>query len=217
MRGAGHWPCTRLGMIESQRGCAEVGRAKLEEALRQYQTLGDRYLAVQALNLLGDLDRDESNYELAREHYEAALSVQEESELSSIRASLLQNLGFVSLHLGDTVSALDRFREALELFVEQGDGRGVAEGLIGVAVVLTQQEDVETAATLAGAAGRMLAESGATLWRSNRDDAGAMTRTLKARLGDERVRGAHQGWRRARASRSGTEGGWLEDASPEQY
>ena len=175
-----------LGMIESQRGCLEEGRARLEEGLRRYETLGDAYLTVQVLNLLGDLDRNEEKYEFARKRYEAALAIQGASEYRTNRGSLLQNLGFVSLHLGDIATALDRFREAVELFVEQGDSRGVAEALIGVAAVLTQEEELERAATLAGAAETILARSGATLWRSNRDDAGSMVRTLKARLGDER-------------------------------
>ncbi|MGH2632779.1 MAG: tetratricopeptide repeat protein, partial [Tepidiformaceae bacterium] len=95
-----------LGMIESQRGDPKEARSRLEDGLRRYQQLGDSYLTVQALNLLGDLDRNDDNYPLARIHYEAALAIQETSAFPSNRPSLLQNLGFVSFHLGDGSKAL---------------------------------------------------------------------------------------------------------------
>jgi predicted ATPase/DNA-binding CsgD family transcriptional regulator len=175
-----------LGLIESQRGDPNEGRAWLEEGLRRFQEIGDTYLMVQALNLLGDLDRNEDNYESARVHYEAAIAVQESSAYPSNRPSLLQNLGFVSFHLGDDNKALEHFRAAVALFAGEGDHRGVAESLTGIAAVLARRGEPERAVILSGTAGRILAEANATLWRSNRDDAIATSRDLLATLGEAR-------------------------------
>lgn len=175
-----------LGMVESQQGDPEEGRARLEDALRRYQELGDSYLMVQVLNLLGDLDRNEDSYELARVHYEVALATLETSDYLSNRPSVLQNLGFVSLHLGDNTNAFERFREAVEVFSEEGDLRGLAESLTGIAAVLARQKDPELAAIIVGAADKILADANTTVWRSNRDDTSAIARDLLARLGGAR-------------------------------
>jgi non-specific serine/threonine protein kinase len=173
-----------IGLLESQRGSPKDGRAHIESALRHYQTLGDTYLMVQALNLLGDLDRDEGDYEQARVDYEAALALVQASPYQSIRPSILQNLGFVAFRLDEIDPALQSFLKAIKLFVDQGDRRGVAEGLTGIAGVLTKKGDLERAATLLGASSRLLEDANATLWRSNRDDARWTEEQLRARLGE---------------------------------
>jgi DNA-binding CsgD family transcriptional regulator len=176
-----------LGLLESQRGDPEEGRANLEEGLRRYQRLGDAFMMVQVLNLLGDLDRNEDRYELARVHYEAALAVEQASIHQPIKPSLIQNLGFVALHLNEQAEALERFRQALKVFSERGDRRGVAESLTGVAAVLAREGELEQAAITLGAARGILVEAHAMLWRSNREDVGMTEGELRERLGETRL------------------------------
>jgi tetratricopeptide (TPR) repeat protein len=84
--------------------------------------------------------------------------------------SLLHNLGYVSLHTGDPERASDLFRESLALYRDQGDQRGIAECLVGLAGVLAELKQPETAARLLGAAHALREEIGARIWLANQPD-----------------------------------------------
>ena len=67
---------------------------------------------------------------------DASLELLHQHGIRHSSASVLHNLGYVRHQLGDDRAALPLFREALALFVNQGDHRGIAECLVGLGVCL---------------------------------------------------------------------------------
>jgi non-specific serine/threonine protein kinase len=96
--------------------------------------------------------------------------------------SLLHNLGYLALRRGDSRRALRFFRESLELFRGQGDQRGIADCLIGVAGVLGTLNQPEHATRLFGAAEALRQAIGASVWPANVADYECNLRMVRDQL-----------------------------------
>ncbi len=166
------------------------GRARLEESLDLWRALGDRWGMAQSLNILADLERNAGDDARATARYEEALAVLRETDLTGTVPSLLHNLGRLALRRKDLRQAFRYFREGLKLFRDQGDQRGLADCLDGLAGVLGGMRQPERAARLFGAAEGARASVGVTLWPGNAADYEVDLALVRDALGEHELRAA---------------------------
>jgi hypothetical protein len=88
----------------------------------------------------------------------------------------------VALHQGDCQKAAGLFAESLTLFREQGDKKGIAECLAGLAGVAGVKGKADRAASLFGAAEAAREALGVVLWPANRIDHDRNVATIRAQL-----------------------------------
>ena len=136
------------------------GRAQLQAALARFRTLGDDWGMAQVLNMLGDLARSQDDLAGAGARYAEARHSCAGKGLTGSVPSLLHNLGSVALRGGEPQRALGRFRESLGLFRDQGDQRGIADCLTGLAGVLAALKQPERARNCLGRRRRSARPSG---------------------------------------------------------
>jgi predicted ATPase/DNA-binding CsgD family transcriptional regulator len=151
-------------------GAAARGETRLQEALAGARSVKDDWITAQALNLLGDLARSQGDDVTAGARYEDALDLLRRQGLTGTVPSLLHNLGYVALNWGELRRALLRFRESLALFRDQGDQRGMADCLDGLACVLAVMKQSERAAGLFGTAEALRTLIGSAVWPGNAAD-----------------------------------------------
>ena len=82
--------------------------------------------------------------------------------------SILHNLGYIALHQGDCLHAMDLFKEGLAIQRQTGNCAGIAECLLGIAGVLAVQGQAERGARLFGSAEALRLSVSASLWPANR-------------------------------------------------
>jgi len=151
----------RLAEIAEIRGYS--GKEQKEfflHTLAKYQTLGNRFLAAQVLNALGENARFEEEYESAGIFYEQALEVHRELGRFPT-ATPLFNLAWVAVHSGDYQKARRLFEESLKLHREYGYKIGMVEECLGgFAAILGMIGKPEAAARLFGAVEALLEKIG---------------------------------------------------------
>jgi DNA-binding CsgD family transcriptional regulator/Tfp pilus assembly protein PilF len=153
------------------RGDPATARARLEESLRLWEQLGDTWFIAQALNGLADVARSESDDERAGDLYARSLAgLRQHLDYTVGAASVLHNLGYIARHQNDHRRALGLFVEALDIFENQGDHRGIAECLAGIGAAILGLGQPEHAVRLFGASDALLASIGTTPWPSNLTD-----------------------------------------------
>jgi hypothetical protein len=96
--------------------------------------------------------------------------------------SLFHNLAYVALRQGDCQKATALFNESLEMFREQGNKKGVAECLVGLAGVMGTCGQARWSATLLGAAEATREALGVTLWPANQIEHDRNVAAVRARL-----------------------------------
>jgi predicted ATPase/DNA-binding SARP family transcriptional activator/DNA-binding CsgD family transcriptional regulator len=125
--------------------------ALLEEGLALYKELGDRSGASYAISNLGHAVLhlgDPERLISLREEVEALLSEPPEED-RRVRAHLLQFLGFAAYTGGDLAQmGSPQLEEALALFRESGDLRGIATCLPFLGMISLSQRDSQRAAAL---------------------------------------------------------------------
>jgi non-specific serine/threonine protein kinase len=166
------------------------GRAQLEESLDLWRALGDRWGLAQSLNILADLERNAGDDARATARYEEALAALRETDLTGTVPSLLHNLGRLALRRKDLRQAFRYFRESLKLFRDQGDQRGMADCLDGLAGVLGGMGQPERAARLFGAAEVARESVGVTLWPGNAADYELNLSLVRDALGEDELQAA---------------------------
>lgn len=169
---------------------------RLEQALLRWRELGDAWGTAQTLNILGDLARVKGDDAAATARYSEALTLLCREGLGGTAPSLLHNLGYLSLHCGDTGSARRLFRESLALFRNRGDRRGIADCIIGLACVLVSMGQRARAAQLFGLAEALRELAGATIWPANAAD---YERSLTVLRGQPDQAGLDEAWAEGRA------------------
>jgi len=95
-------------------------------------------------------------------------------------ASVLHNLGYIAHHQNDDRRALGLFSEALDIFGNQDDRRGVAECLAGIGAAILGLGQTRQAVCLFAASQGLLASIGSAPWPTNLVDvqqAHALART----------------------------------------
>jgi tetratricopeptide (TPR) repeat protein len=134
-----------------------------------------------ALNSLGDLSRLEGDYERAGLLYtEVARNAREHGAVFT-RPGLLHNLAYVAHHVGEDERARSQFEEALSLYRDMGDRRGVAECVAGIATLETESNP-RNATHLLSAALAAAEAMGSRLSSSNRGEYDRALAALHAAL-----------------------------------
>jgi tetratricopeptide (TPR) repeat protein len=152
-----------LGDVLSLAGEHARARDLLDAALLTFRSSGDALGAARALSYLGDAARNRGDSEAARQHYEESLNG---FRAAGDRASLARchvDMAFLHCDAAALPVALSHLREALHIFADLGQSRGVARALDGFVRVASQQGRFEEALTLGAAADSIRRSAGARL------------------------------------------------------
>jgi len=127
-----------------------------------------------ALNILGILADENTDYEKARSLYEEALPLLRDQDEPRRTAALLNNLALVSMHRKDVDAAEEFIAESLALYRQAGDSQGTAVALTTSADLFYRQGHL--------AASRALYEESLTI-RRDLDDKQGIAETLEGLAG----------------------------------
>ena len=158
------------------------------------------------LNVLGDVGRLEADYSRAEALYSRSLALLRQHGIATGVPSVLHNLGYVAHHQGDDSRALGLFLEGLEIFVVQGDQRGIAECLVGVAMASLGLGHPGHAARMFGAGEALLESIGSSPWPTNVGDVQQGRAAVSAQMAAEEFAEA---WAVGRTIGSRAPGGYV--------
>jgi non-specific serine/threonine protein kinase len=123
------------GSVAIELGEYEKARTSLEESLAIAQESGDSFRIGHTLNALGDLARCEQRYADAQTAYKRGAARLREVGAQRDLASVLQNLGYTCLRLGEVERAHSLFRESLAAHQAMPNVPGMVESLVGFAAI----------------------------------------------------------------------------------
>jgi predicted ATPase/class 3 adenylate cyclase len=186
---------TSLGILAREDDDFSAARAYTEEALATARRIEHRVYSTVALNSLGDLARLQGDYERAGALYTEATMQSEFAGMTAPRAGLIHNLAYVAHHLGNEDRAREQFIEALNLYGERGDRRGMAECVAGLAVLAADRDPFHAAQMLAAAT--VAAEAlGSHLSSSNQGEYDRALSSIHTHLDTD---GFQKAWEKGRA------------------
>jgi predicted ATPase/DNA-binding CsgD family transcriptional regulator len=145
-----------------------TARERLDESLVMARLDGDAFRIAHTFNALGDLSRLEQNYVEAASAYENGVALLRELGALPDLASILSNLGFTCLHLGDVERARSLFSESMFIHQTQQNEPGMAECLIGYAATAIMGGLPAAGARLLSAAAAFSGQPSASLWKATR-------------------------------------------------
>lgn len=151
-----------------QIGNYEIARMRLDESLALARQDGDAFRTAHSLNTLGDLARLEGNYAGAASFYQSGAALLKDLGAQRDLASLLSNLGYARLHLGDVDQANRAIRESLSIHQAQQNKPGMTECLIGLAGTAIVDGQPAAGVRLLAAAAAISGQPDASRWRVNR-------------------------------------------------
>jgi tetratricopeptide (TPR) repeat protein len=173
-----------LGSYACDRGEYDNARAYLEQGLALRRELGHRGGIAASLNNLAVLADYEGDVDRAEALLHECLAIQRElSDWRGVSCSLA-NLGYSANKRGDRTTALRLFSQTLEIQARLGIRAWVALSLQGVAQLAADCDSPIVGATLIGAADRVRTDINPSLNHRNRSEHEALTRRLRALLGD---------------------------------
>ncbi len=109
-----------------------------ETALRAARRAGDRAVEGRMRNGIGYVYAEQSRFDEALEHLEAALAIRGEVGDRAGEGRTLKNLGDVRIQLRQAAQALDCYQQAVVIAREVGDRHREGQALHGVGVALTE-------------------------------------------------------------------------------
>jgi tetratricopeptide (TPR) repeat protein len=136
------------GTLASRQGDHRGAQPLLEESLRLFEDIGDRWGIAWSLDNLGMLSLSEGNVGEARAMFERSMALFERAGDMRGRACVLDNLGWTALMDGDPAQAQRYFERALVVFREIDDRRGIGRALANLANTLRVQGDLKSARAL---------------------------------------------------------------------
>lgn len=151
-------------------------RANLDEALENYEAIGDRLGQGNVLWGIGGLYYFASDSAEAERWYVRSLEHFRAARNRTMEAWALHMLGSTVLKLGRIESAADMMRHALRHFHEAGDLSGITLVLDDLSAVAVTDGDLERAARLRGAARQLTQSTGTELARMVEEEFEQVTR-----------------------------------------
>jgi predicted ATPase/DNA-binding SARP family transcriptional activator len=142
------WSLVFLGLATTRLGDAARAQPLYEESLALFRETGDKWASGLPLVGLGWVAFLLGDYAAAGAWFERAVSLGREQQDTWFTASSLLYLGHMVQLQGDNRRALALFRESLGLCGKVGDRRGVAESVVGCAMVAASQGNLFQAARL---------------------------------------------------------------------
>lgn len=119
-----------------------------EEALRLWQSLGDRQRVAGALHTLGLVAREQGDYNQALAYFEESLALKRELDDRLGMGATLNDIGVLHSYAGRTAEAVPYFEESLALKRQVGDHLGVAYALGNLSNVFAALGQKEKAQSL---------------------------------------------------------------------
>jgi predicted ATPase/DNA-binding CsgD family transcriptional regulator len=147
-------------------GNYKIARERLNESLALARLDGDTYRIAHSLNTLGDLSRMEQNYAEAARFYESGAALLRELGAQRDLASLLSNLGYARLHLGDVEGAYSLFNESILIHQAQQNRPGLTECLIGFGATAAKDGQDAAGVRLLAAAAAISGQPSASKWKA---------------------------------------------------
>jgi tetratricopeptide (TPR) repeat protein len=120
---------------ESARRVGRFGGAiaLLERANEGFSAAGDEAGVADVLQVMGTVNAQRGNAEVARERYEASLAIRERLGDEAGVAAITNNLGIVAQQQGDVVRARELGERALRLYTRLGDRRRIGSCEVNLA------------------------------------------------------------------------------------
>jgi len=156
------------GVNAIQLGSYDTARERLDESLVLARKDGDAFRIAHTFNALGDLSRLEQNYVEAASAYENGVALLRELGALPDLASILSNLGYTCLHLGDVERARSLFSESMSMHKTQQNELGMAECLIGYAATAIMSGLPAAGARLLAAVAAISGQPSASVWKATR-------------------------------------------------
>jgi tetratricopeptide (TPR) repeat protein/predicted Ser/Thr protein kinase len=116
-----------------------------KSALVLARGMEDRMLVADCMTYLGEAARASENHGEAMRFYDQALAEYREIGYQHGIANTLASMGFTALQLGQKDTAREHFMNALRIGIRVGSVTPALEALIGLAMLLAQAGDAETA------------------------------------------------------------------------
>jgi tetratricopeptide (TPR) repeat protein len=170
---------------QTDRGAADL-HAQCAELARE---LSEPALLASSLNNAADCAMIAGDLQEARRGFEATLAVGREAGLENWIVRATGNLSTVEFLMGESARALERSRAALSLAHEIGFREDLAYSYAQLAAIAAVQERAEDAATLLGAADRVLCELGTSLEPVEARMAEETACRVRETLGEDRFAG----------------------------
>ncbi len=180
-----------LGVIACHQGDLNSARKYYEQCLALSIQNNLRDNEAQSYLRIGDLNRLEGDYETADKNYQKSLEINRELKITREIACLLHKLGFIALYRDDMNQAQSLFIESLAIQDEVSNQQGIAECLAGLASVKIKQGEDEAAATLFGAADKILKRTGLPLAPADLSEWARDEQVARSRSNSERF---EQAW-----------------------
>ena len=139
-----------MGLSELYSEDMDRSKEHYEEALKITRELRSGPGIGTALIALGEIARAQSDYAAARDFYEEALHINEHLGQMGIVSIVAHNLGYVARHQGEFEKAIEFFRHSLSISITRDQRRFIYYCLSGIACVLVDMGQSETAARIFG-------------------------------------------------------------------
>jgi len=162
----------------------EIARECLDEALVLARQDGDAFRSAHALNNLGDLARLQKKYTEAAEFYTRGLEMMNDLGAQRDKASLLSNLGFACLHLGDVNRAYHSFTESMTIHEAQQNQPGMIECLIGFGATAVEAKQLAAGVQLFAAAAAISGQPSVSIWKATQAEFKQYLELARSRLTD---------------------------------
>jgi len=114
----------------------------VEEAVRIYQSVGDRYGVASTLEVTGQVFSDRGDYPNALTNFNNELAIAREVGNRKAEASALNNIALVLTQQGDAEQARKMYEEALPVSREVGDKTNYAMTLVNIAGITKDGGDL---------------------------------------------------------------------------
>jgi len=168
----------------------ESSISTVEEGLKLFREVGNKWGVATALNYLGELLRSQGDYGRAASVYEESLALNREIGNTWAVVTCSVNLAWVALHQGDYKRAEALFKEALVPARDLKAPYIVSENLMALADVAIQAGDAERAARLLGASAGLSETTGYVLNPFDRKVFDRCVAAARRALGEERFSSA---------------------------
>ncbi len=154
------WSLVELAANTDQYETYEVNMGLTEEARWIFSELDHKPGIVYTLGVQGELARNAGDLPLAREKYETALKMSQQTGEIMREMMMMDNLSFVAYHDGDYASAYESTRSFIKQVAGIGWRHAMIDGLWSLAGPLAKLGQPEKAARLLGASATLAAEMG---------------------------------------------------------
>ncbi len=171
-------------------------RSYLERGLERARRAGDRWLTSSALVNLGDVAREQMDYERAATLYAEGLAIERDLGDREGSAMSLHNMGYIALHQRDYARAATLFKESMQFHQEQGRKSGIIECVAGLGSVAAARGQSERAARLFGASDALFAAIQATMYPSDKSEYDRSVAAARIQIGEAAFNAA---WAEGRA------------------